>query len=361
VQRQQVAAGYLCTMFNLERSIRRAAWTSLIFVYLVITAGSVVRMTGSGMGCPDWPKCFGYTIPPTDAEEVTWSADRDFKRGQMIVHDWDVDGQREEKLLKAKEDFTTGNTFEPEHWEVYTKHDYTLFNPTHTWIEFINRLIGALTGIPVLALFVLAFIRGVKHKKWMTFLLSFGVLFMLGFEAWLGKLVVDGNLIPGSITIHMFGSIVLVFLLLLIIRREQKNSVQVRPAVFYLIVASLVLTLVQILLGTQVREEIDIIAKTGLDRAIWISELPMIFEIHRSFSWVVLLLTAGWLWMTYRRGTRFPEMAGTLVLLCVQLGAGILLVYAGMPKALQPVHLVGGILMFGVLWSAALKAQRQRA
>ena len=33
---------------------------ALILVYLVIVAGALVRMTGSGMGCPDWPKCFGY-------------------------------------------------------------------------------------------------------------------------------------------------------------------------------------------------------------------------------------------------------------------------------------------------------------
>lgn len=343
-------------MNGLQKRIRTFAWISLVFVYLVITAGSIVRMTGSGMGCPDWPKCFGYTIPPTSVDQVTWTPERDFEKGQMIVHEW----EGEERMLVAIGDFKTDAEFNTDNWKLYEKHDYSIFNPTHTWIEFINRLIGALTGVPVLILFVLSLVQGIRKKQWVNFLLAAGVLFMLGFEAWLGKLVVDGNLIPGSITIHMFGSMVLVLLLLLIIRRKGGHRVSLSPAGKWLLLGAFALTLLQILLGTQVREEIDIIAKSGLDREFWVSELPNIFLIHRSFSWVVLILTLGWLWISWKAGVKMREMLLAFLLLDLQIIAGVVLSYAGMPAFLQPVHLVGGILLFGVLWSAFLKLGKQK-
>ncbi|MDG1055637.1 MAG: COX15/CtaA family protein, partial [Schleiferiaceae bacterium] len=124
--------------------VRRLATISLVFIFLVILAGSVVRATGSGMGCPDWPQCFGYTIPPTDVETLTWRTGRSFEEGQMIL--------LKDQFWVATADFTTGDAFAPENWTLFDRHDYNIFNPVHTWIEFINRLIGALSGLPVLAL-----------------------------------------------------------------------------------------------------------------------------------------------------------------------------------------------------------------
>ena len=70
---------------------------------LVMLAGSVVRMTGSGMGCPDWPKCFGYTIPPTGIETLTWAPNRSFDEGNIIII--------QEKLLVATSDFVSTEVF----------------------------------------------------------------------------------------------------------------------------------------------------------------------------------------------------------------------------------------------------------
>lgn len=336
--------------------IKRLAWVSLICVHLVIIAGSVVRMTGSGMGCPDWPMCFGYAIPPTSAEQVAWSAGRDFKKGQMIVHAFEVDGVVEDRLLVASESFTTSDTFNATQWNVYDKHDYSIFNPVHTWIEFINRLIGAFTGLPVLLLTFASFVFAMRKKRWAVFVLALATLFMLGFEAWLGKLVVDGNLIPGSITIHMFGALVLVVLLLAIIRLVgERERVEVPKRARVLIMISLVFALVQVLWGTQVREEVDQLVQSGVtDRSTWVDQLSALFDIHRSFSWLVLLLNIGWIYLLHKNGQRLRVMGLTLALLIIQILGGVVLTYAGMPAALQPVHLFGGILMFGVLWHTTL-------
>lgn len=182
---------------------------SLVLVLFVILAGSLVRMTGSGMGCPDWPKCFGYLIPPTNIEKITWKPNQPYNKGVMILHD--------NKFFNSKQKFISESSFESINWIPYTKHDYTKFDPLNTWFEFVNRLIGAIAGFSTLIMFFFSTYE-FKRNKNLTFLSGLVVLSM-GFQAWLGKLVVDSNLSPYKISIHMLMAIVIVCLIIYIIKK----------------------------------------------------------------------------------------------------------------------------------------------
>ena len=173
-------------------------------MYLIFLAGSIVRMTGSGMGCPDWPKCFGYYIPPTSEEQITWKQNIHFEEGMIII--------KNKELFVAKKNLKTGIKFNSENWESYKKHDYAKFNKYHTWTEYINRLVTVVAGIVFLFLLVGAYQSRKKNK--LILILSLVAFFLMLFEAWLGKTVVDSNLTPTKITIHMVAGLVIIGVLL---------------------------------------------------------------------------------------------------------------------------------------------------
>lgn len=324
------------------------AKVTLVLIYFVIVAGALVRMTGSGMGCPDWPKCFGYYIPPTDIAELTWTSGRTFEKGQVIIKD--------EALLVAKSDFTTGETFNDAQWRPYTKHDYAIFNPTHTWIEYLNRLAGALAGLATLLMAVFS-ISYWKSNRQIT-QLSWVAVFLMGFQGWLGATVVYSVLNPIKITLHMIVALLIVALILYIIRKADyaKNVFKKDNLFQAVLIGSLLLTLIQVVLGTQVRQYVDEQVRiTGYDNMAAVLENPVIdFYIHRTFSLLVFMVNV-FLFMRNRRLTLgFEKMNWVLFLIGIEVISGIAMYYFHFPFGSQAIHLVFAALLFGVQFYVVL-------
>lgn len=358
----------------------------LVNIYLVIIAGSVVRMTGSGMGCPDWPMCFGLVIPPTSEEEITWKPNYDYKKGQMIIHSFsgiqetnEIESAVEaDALIVAQSNFKSSDSFNQNNWEKYKKHDYAIFNVYHTWTEYINRLFGALLGFFALIMLFLS-IKKWRQDKWLS-ILAVLQLFFIGFEAWLGKVTVDYNLAPVTITYHMLGVLVLIVLQLLYLKRVKElvdvtkvdseeliDSIETSKSekkgkanrlIIGLVISSIILLIIQIVIGTQVRQEVDLYLSKGIGRQSIVNEFSVIPYIHRSFSILLVLTISFFSWKLWKYQLVKKLIVGLNLVMWGGILIGIYLFYFGLPAVGQPFHLFFSLLLFGYLTQLLLKLKK---
>ena len=297
---------------------RRIAIITLGSVYFLILVGASVRASGAGMGCPDWPTCFGQWIPPTHESQLPSN-----------------------------------------YQEVYANLGYAdaHFNVVKTWTEYINRLIGATIGI--LILLTALFSWPLRHFNRSIFLASVAAFLMVGFQGWLGAKVVSSNLQPGMITIHMLMALAIVGTLLFALAESRRGVMAGQPITgidhrfgpwLYIVLA---MTLLQVAMGTQVREMTDFIRDAHGEelRSSWIEAMPWFFFVHRSFSslillanlWLARLLITSLGWQHVL--TRFTFTMISVVILSIISGAT--LGHLGMPAFVQPSHLLAAALLFG--------------
>jgi cytochrome c oxidase assembly protein subunit 15 len=218
--------------------------------------------------------------------------------------------------------------------------------------------LGAVAGLATLLL-AFASIKYWKKQKKVT-LLSWLVVFGMGFQGWLGATVVYSVLQPFKITLHMLMALVIVAFLLYIIfivNKENKRITYDRPT-FLIAVAALVLTIVQVILGTQVRELIDFLGPNAKD--LWLQDPTVQFYIHRSLSIGIALINAALAYRILKLNLGHLKIYWILFILVLEIFTGIAMYYIDFPFGSQALHLVLAAILFGVQFYLVLDAIKPR-
>ena len=299
-------------MSGVKAGFRRLAFLSTQATYFLIFIGGLVRVSGAGMGCPDWPKCFGSWIPPLSVADLPPNIDP------------------------------------------------ASFNVVLAWIEYFNRLVGMTVGLLIAATAVLAIIyyRRTARILWPSIIAAL----LVAFQGWQGSQVVASELEPFIVTIHMVLAFVIANLMLYVTqeayhleRRRDTTDEQLPeyPKQMRVWVGLIwVVSLVQVMLGTQVREGVEVVTRqyplwTSIQR---LTEVGAWADIHLLLGVAVALATVFIGYSLYRLSERLSPLVRfsiwmMIVIVAAQIVVGMVFYLVGMPEVLQVFH----------LWLAALQ------
>lgn len=318
---------------------QRVALTAFICVEVLLFVGAVVRATGSGLGCPDWPFCYGCWVPPTKAEDIDFTKINLEKfRAKAARLGRDPSTITVESLKKS-------------------------FDPVATWVEYVNRLTSLPVGLSVLAMLVVS-AGEIRRKRSRVFMASLAAFLLVLINAWLGAKVVLSGLKPGIITLHMALAVLLLCVLVYAAWRGRADAWVLKPigseslvTVRRVALALLALVVIEGIMGSQVREMTDELAlrHAGEKRELWVGELEhtWVYLVHRSFSWLILG-AALWFAACARRVLgHLGWLEWAIVgIVFAQMVLGIILAHVGIVRVVQILHIgLSSLLVSGLfLW-----------
>ncbi|AAN57573.1 COX15/CtaA family protein [Shewanella oneidensis MR-1] len=148
---------------------------TLVFTLLVILMGAYTRLSDAGLGCPDWPGCYGHIKVPTQDHELS--------HAQSLFPDHDIE-------------------------------------PEKAWLEMIHRYIAGGLGLLVLCIWFLCLKTPDAPKKLPLF-----IVLLILFQGALGMWTVTMKLMPIVVMSHLLGGFSLISLLLLLYLRTRPRRI----------------------------------------------------------------------------------------------------------------------------------------
>jgi cytochrome c oxidase assembly protein subunit 15 len=341
---QLAATGFLVALLPLAAvwgshdadKYRKLVWVTLFLTFDLIMFGAFTRLTDSGLGCPDWPGCYGYANP-LQAHADIHAAEAAMPSGPVTV--------------------------------------------TKAWIEMIHRYLAMAVGVLIIALVVAAWRRGPKSgrnpvwSRWYpTMVLGF-VCLQGAFGAW----TVTMKLQPAIVTTHLLLGMTLLGLLAWLAAYQDEPSPVASAAAALRLPAMIAVAVlaIQIALGGWVSTNYAALActefplcngvlvphmdfesgftiwrplgKTDDGKYLPFAALTAIHWTHRSFAFVVLALVT---WLAYKAmridGLR-KDARWLLLAVALQFSTGVATIFLEWPLALAVAHNGGAALLLLLL------------
>ncbi|HLL11067.1 MAG TPA: COX15/CtaA family protein [Rubrivivax sp.] len=328
-------------------STRLATLTALtlFLTFDLVVFGAFTRLTDSGLGCPDWPGCYGQASPLGAASEIS-AAESAAPSGKVTWH-------------KA-------------------------------WIEMIHRYLAMTVGVLILVMAAVSWRERFSARKtglpfspwWPTATLAWVVV-----QGLFGKYTVTLKLYPAVVTLHLLGGLALVALLAVQHAAFTRRALALAPRLRTAAAVAFAVLGVQIALGGWVSTNVAVLACTGfpqcngqwwpemsgagfvllreLGHAADGSGLPYeamiaIHMAHRVFAVVAALVLAALAWVLWRVGGEVGRFGAALAaVLVVQMASGLSNVVLGWPLIAALAHSAGAAAL--VLLLALLLARSARA
>jgi heme a synthase len=312
---------------------RKLLWVTLFLTFDLIMFGSFTRLTDSGLGCPDWPGCYGQANPV--------QAHSDIKAAEAIMPTGPV------TVAKA-------------------------------WIEMIHRYIAMAVGILIIAIMVVAWRRWLKSGRQLSSYapaLPTALFLLVCLQGAFGAWTVTMKLQPIIVTIHLLLGLTLLGMLTVLGSRHNIQPLITSAARKLHIPAmlGLALLIVQIILGGWVSTNYAVLACTdyplchgmlippmdfGRGFTLWrelgktasgdflpVEALTAIHWVHRSFALIVIAYIA---WIAHKAmKTESLRKTGKWILIAigVQFASGVSTIFLSWPIVIAILHNGGAALL----------------